>query len=124
MAKPFSSPLLNKWEKKTKIFWFQFTFFFNRRWFYGDCTAEDAEELLKGQPPGTFIIRFSKKKGHFAASFVDQQTQSIKKALITSQDGYRVEGQGTKFLTLDEMVSFYKKKGVFVSPPVKWRKLK
>ncbi len=28
-------------------------------WFHGDITSEEAEELLSGQQPGTFLIRYS-----------------------------------------------------------------
>lgn len=48
-------------------------FFFQKNyesWFFGDVSAEEAEELLSGKPEGTFLLRFSSKSGCFASSYV------------------------------------------------------
>jgi len=87
-----------------------------KSWFFGDITAEEAESLLRGQPTGTFLIRFSKKKpGSFAASFVAADG-SISKGLITKNPalgGYQVNEQGVAFNTLDNLIQHYIAQGIF-----------
>jgi phosphoinositide-3-kinase regulatory subunit len=39
-------------------------------WFIRDCKREDAEQLLKGKPDGTFLIRNSRQPGQYALSIV------------------------------------------------------
>ncbi len=50
-------------------------------WFHGDVSSQEAQELLSGQPEGTFLIRFSSQPGCFAASYVAAHNE-IKHALI------------------------------------------
>lgn len=39
-------------------------------WFIRDCKREDAEQLLKAKPDGTFLIRNSRQSGQYALSIV------------------------------------------------------
>lgn len=44
----------------------------NADWFHGFLSSTEAEKLLEAQPPGTFLIRFSKSKaGSFAIAYVE-----------------------------------------------------
>jgi hypothetical protein len=44
----------------------------NADWFHGFLSSIEAEKLLEGQSPGTFLIRFSKSKaGSFAIAYVE-----------------------------------------------------
>jgi len=40
----------------------------SHRWFHGDVTAQQAEQLLMGRPPSTFLVRFSSTGGNFSIS--------------------------------------------------------
>lgn len=41
-------------------------------WFIRDCKREDAEQLLKDKPDGTFLIRNSRQSGQYALSIVSE----------------------------------------------------
>lgn len=85
-------------------------------WFFGDVTREEASELLKDQPFGTFIIRFSNQPGCYAASFVGEQG-GIKKGLLTKNEkGYQVNHQGLVFKNLDDLIKHYMEQNIFVAP--------
>jgi len=73
--------------------------------------------LLERQPPGTFLIRFSKSKsGSFAIAYVDaSQRNSVIHTLIIScpPSGFKIEeayarnARGRLFASLTEVVEFY-----------------
>ncbi len=85
--------------------------------------------MLHGKEVGTFLIRFSSKcvvrlgqvlpncrAGCFAASFVANDS-AVKRGLITKHPhGYQVEGTGTVYKTLEEIVQFYLSSGTFMTP--------
>lgn len=53
-------------------------------WFHGFLTSREAELLLEDQPPGTFLIRFSRSSGgSFALAFV-QKPRKILHILSTA----------------------------------------
>jgi len=88
-------------------------------WFHGDVNAEESNELLEGQPGGTFLVRFS-SKGTFAASFVDTKGQ-IRHVLIINKgkDTYEVntgEAETMTFASIELLVKYYMDKGVFKFP--------
>jgi len=87
-------------------------------WFYGDVSREEADVLLQGQPPGTFLLRFSNQVGCFAASFIGSDGE-VKRGLITriaSGNGYQVKGQGIVYPSLSDLVKQYKEEHIFSSP--------
>jgi hypothetical protein len=61
-----------------------------REWFFGDLTAQEAEKLLKGCAPGTFLIRFSNQPGCFAASYSDKSNNVLKGLITRHPNGYQV----------------------------------
>jgi len=91
----------------------------NQPWFYGDLSGEEAEQLLMGQPPGVFLIRFSTQPGCFAASFVTENSV-VKKGLISKVSspnaGFQVNNTGMVFQSLDNLVDHYKLQNIFVTP--------
>jgi hypothetical protein len=48
-----------------------------RSWFHGDLTKEEAEDLLKEQKPGTFLIRFGDGPNSFYCSYVAPNHQVL-----------------------------------------------
>jgi len=57
-------------------------------WFHGKMSREEARELLRNKPAGTFLIRFSKRAGHLAASYVDRN-MVVAEALIACKPNYK-----------------------------------
>lgn len=99
-------------------------------WFHGDLKSEgklkldltqhtsEVEELLTGQPTGTFLIRFSSQQGCFASSFVTPNGK-IAKSLIKRVDGGFMVDKGKSFTvypTLSDLVADYMKSKVFQFP--------
>jgi len=82
-------------------------------WFYGDITRDEAETLLLGQKPGTFLIRFSKEPGCFAASFVGQDGSFLNGLVTKAPNGYQVKSQGVVFKNLHEVVQHYIAEKIF-----------
>jgi len=87
-------------------------------WFHGDLSNEEAKDLLTDQEKGTYLIRFS-SRSCFAASFVDSKDQ-VRHVLITNEGkDFQVntgEGELINFKSIKELVTYYKKKGVFKQP--------
>jgi len=87
----------------------------HKAWFFGDVTRDEAEQLLTGQPSGTFLIRFS-DQGFLAASFVGAQGKVLKGLITKSNFGYQVNSQGMTFQTLDELIQHYQEQQIFSLP--------
>jgi len=89
-----------------------------KSWFHGDLEAAEAQELLEGQPIGTFLVRFSSKPGCFATSFVGPQGKVQKALLNKDGNGYRIENsQNNKlYLSIQEFVKDYMSSGIFKTP--------
>jgi SH2 domain len=81
-------------------------------WFEGDISGSETTEWLSGQPPGTFLVRFSSQVGSYAVSFVTLDGE-ISHSLIEHEgvDGgqFRIwnDGQALLFPTLTEVVAYY-----------------
>lgn len=68
-------------------------------WFEGDVGGTEAQELLLGQKPGTFLVRFSSQVGAYAVSVVDVD-MNITHSLIQHEgvpgNGYQVRREESK----------------------------
>jgi len=87
-----------------------------RSWFFGDLTGEEADQLLAGQPAGTFLIRFSHQPGCYAASFVGTGGQNLKGLVTKTGNGFQVNQMGMIFGSLDELVAHYQSQKIFTTP--------
>ncbi|XP_033149789.1 phosphatidylinositol 3-kinase regulatory subunit alpha [Drosophila busckii] len=80
-------------------------------WLLKDCKRSDAEELLKGAPTGTFLIR-ARDVGHYALSIVCHQAQAglpdIHHCIIFEQDtGFGFAAPYNIYPTLNSLVEHY-----------------
>eukprot|EP01119_Soliformovum_irregulare_P008470 TRINITY_DN21588_c0_g1_i1.p2 TRINITY_DN21588_c0_g1~~TRINITY_DN21588_c0_g1_i1.p2 ORF type:complete len:143 (-),score=37.88 TRINITY_DN21588_c0_g1_i1:198-626(-) len=66
--------------------------------------------MLTGYQPGTFLVRFSRRPGSLAISFVSADGE-VSHSLVEHEgvpgNGYRLSGQDTIFSTLREVIAFY-----------------
>eukprot|EP00027_Filamoeba_sp_ATCC50430_P017426 CAMPEP_0168575158 /NCGR_PEP_ID=MMETSP0413-20121227/19500_1 /TAXON_ID=136452 /ORGANISM="Filamoeba nolandi, Strain NC-AS-23-1" /LENGTH=857 /DNA_ID=CAMNT_0008608619 /DNA_START=494 /DNA_END=3067 /DNA_ORIENTATION=+ len=88
-------------------------------WFHGDIDTNEANELLRMERIGTYLIRFSSKEC-FAASFVDAQ-RVVRHVLIATagKSKYQVDagnGEVLEFSNIPDLVRFYEQRGVFLYP--------
>eukprot|EP01114_Cavostelium_apophysatum_P012809 TRINITY_DN2959_c1_g1_i1.p1 TRINITY_DN2959_c1_g1~~TRINITY_DN2959_c1_g1_i1.p1 ORF type:complete len:643 (+),score=138.10 TRINITY_DN2959_c1_g1_i1:122-2050(+) len=98
----------------------------NEPWFHGTMNSEEAEELLAGQPPGSFLVRFSSKPGCFAASFVDT-TGKICKSLITRANGgymFDHSPEGKTFRTAQDLVEEMRRNRVLLYPQLAFPRIR
>eukprot|EP01099_Mayorella_cantabrigiensis_P001972 TRINITY_DN1855_c0_g1_i1.p1 TRINITY_DN1855_c0_g1~~TRINITY_DN1855_c0_g1_i1.p1 ORF type:complete len:475 (+),score=124.76 TRINITY_DN1855_c0_g1_i1:193-1425(+) len=59
----------------------------SKDWFHGEIDREKATERLAGQPPGTFLVRFSESQaGNYTVPWNDAK-QNIKHVRVARQDG-------------------------------------
>ena len=71
-------------------------------WFHGDVNNDEAADLLKSKPEGTFLFRFSSRKGYLTVSFIaDGQLQHT--LIQPTANGYICNGRSHN--TLQEVVS-------------------
>eukprot|EP01117_Protostelium_nocturnum_P015430 TRINITY_DN5987_c0_g1_i2.p1 TRINITY_DN5987_c0_g1~~TRINITY_DN5987_c0_g1_i2.p1 ORF type:complete len:1175 (+),score=294.85 TRINITY_DN5987_c0_g1_i2:242-3766(+) len=90
------------------------------RWFQGDLTGEEASDLLRGNNPGTYLIRFN-STGHLAASYVDPEG-FIKHTVITqdpTKGTYGIllqNGSHMWFKDVNELVAHCYQIGIFFIP--------
>lgn len=85
-------------------------FFTFSSWFEGDLGSVEAAEILQGQKPATFLVRFSKQVGAYAVSFVGPDG-AINHSLIEHEgvpgNGYRIQNTELVFPSLKEVVNYY-----------------
>eukprot|EP01114_Cavostelium_apophysatum_P010543 TRINITY_DN2439_c0_g1_i1.p1 TRINITY_DN2439_c0_g1~~TRINITY_DN2439_c0_g1_i1.p1 ORF type:complete len:552 (+),score=137.51 TRINITY_DN2439_c0_g1_i1:904-2559(+) len=91
------------------------------RWFCGFLTRGETELVLRDQPAGTFLIRFSSSApGSFALAFVQDNQKNFFHILINSVKplGFQVQEQQNQnartFPSLHELIDFY---SVFLQVP-------
>mmetsp|Transcript_46605 Transcript_46605/g.117355 ORF Transcript_46605/g.117355 Transcript_46605/m.117355 type:complete len:817 (-) Transcript_46605:7-2457(-) len=81
-------------------------------WFVGFLSSEEANKLLIGQPPGTFLVRFSKSKtGSFALALVYGSRIIHTLVHCNHQHHFRIEeaGKGVmSFKSLYNILDYYK----------------
>ncbi|PRP80490.1 hypothetical protein PROFUN_11712 [Planoprotostelium fungivorum] len=89
------------------------------RWFQGDLTSREAEELLQNSEIGSFLVRFS-KTGDLAASYVGGGGRTTHTKIVTQEDGcYGItlqNGVYTVFPTIEEMIADCERSGLFTKP--------
>ncbi|XP_037959630.1 phosphatidylinositol 3-kinase regulatory subunit gamma [Teleopsis dalmanni] len=74
-------------------------------WFLKDCLRHQAEELLKGSPTGTFLIR-ARSAGHYALSIVCKGV--ISHCIINeAESGYGFAAPYNIYHTLNKLVDHY-----------------
>jgi hypothetical protein len=70
-------------------------------WFHGDVNNDEAADLLKSKPEGTFLFRFSSRKGYLTVSFIAEG--QLQHTLIQpTANGYICNGRS--HTTLQEVV--------------------
>jgi len=92
----------------------------NEPWFHGNINTDEAEELLRGQLPGTFLIRFSSQIGCFATSFVDYEGNVCKSLIKRVLGGFTFESSSDKrvFPTIRTLVEEFMNNKLFVYPHI------
>lgn len=93
-------------------------------WFQGDLNSSETEELLAGEPRGTYLVRFSSAKaGALALSFV-LPNGSVRHARVNSacdrsgHEQWYIEGEYSKaqFPSVNDLIAFYVRSGVLRQP--------
>jgi len=82
----------------------------NHNNFFGELGSDEAEELLKGSPPLTYLFRFSSKAGFLAVSYVLGDKKGInapvKHGLLEiTEGGYKYDNQPPILKTLADVVN-------------------
>ncbi|XP_017467949.1 PREDICTED: phosphatidylinositol 3-kinase regulatory subunit gamma [Rhagoletis zephyria] len=74
-------------------------------WFLRDCSRQEAEELLKGAPTGTFLIR-ARSAGHYALSIVCKNV--VNHCIIyETESGFGFAAPYNIYVSLKELVEHY-----------------
>lgn len=86
-----------------------------KSWFHGDLQGDEAQELLEGQPVGTFLVRFSSKPGSYATSFVVAGGKVNKALLNKVEGGYKLESSVNNrvYPSIQDFVKDYMGSGIF-----------
>lgn len=87
---------------------FSSTLSLNREpWFFGDLHGTEAVNLLTGQPPGTFLVRFSAHHVHcLSVAYVDPAGDITHALIIKSSLGYH-HGDDEIFPTVSALLHHY-----------------
>ena len=62
-------------------------------WFHGDLTKEEAEDLLKEQKPGTFLIRFGDSHTSYYCSYVAPSSAVVHAEIQSDHSGVMPQEQ-------------------------------
>lgn len=94
-------------------------------YFQGDMSTEEAEECLVGEPPGSFMIRFS-GDGHYCASFVARTHPILRHlkiekrgpSLYVVQDTWLEKGNfnETQFKSVEHLANYFIATTLFMRP--------
>lgn len=87
-------------------------------WFHGNMNSEEAEDALRDQRPGTFLIRFSSQPGCFASSFVNYEGRVCKSLIKRVPKGFTFEHSETTkvYSTIKELVKEFQENNLFLFP--------
>ncbi|KAL0822011.1 hypothetical protein ABMA28_005391 [Loxostege sticticalis] len=76
-------------------------------WFHGLITRSEAEQLLSGQPAGSFLVRISERVWGYAISY--REPTRCKHYLVETAAGYRLLGAGQiTHQTLADLINYHK----------------
>lgn len=73
--------------------------------FYFEIAASNAEEILRGQRIGTFVIRPSSREGNFATSYVTDGAVVRHSLVAYANQGLSTPGDGRYYSSLDRFVA-------------------
>jgi hypothetical protein len=73
-------------------------------WFHGDLSGEEAQEVLEGQPAGTFLVRFSSQPGCFAVCYVGADLQVTKVIITQTANGFMFSSDGPQWPHLENLI--------------------
>jgi len=93
----------------------------SQEWFKPSMGRELAESLLKDAEPGTFFVRPSSRKDHYALSYKEIDGRVIHSLIERTFAGYKIdigESKGLEYSTLNELLSTCKFLN-FSKPPTK-----
>jgi len=89
-------------------------------WFHGVITRKEAEELLRGTPAGTFLVRVAESRFGYSLSHCIESTGRIKHYMIdqTPDGQYQVVGNRKLFPSLNELVLYHYDHKIVATDPV------
>jgi len=89
-------------------------------WFHGVITRKDSEELLRGRPAGTFLVRVAESRFGYSLSHCVESTGRIKHYMIdqTPDGQYQVVGNRKLFPSLNELVTYHYEHKIVATDPV------
>lgn len=86
-------------------------------WFHGKLSSTHANDLLRDQPPGSFLVRLSTKPGHFVIVHIakkprpDDPANEPRHILVSPcVGGYRVQGNDNLWNTVPQIVNAWASK--------------
>lgn len=76
-------------------------------WFHGDLDGNQAFEVLKAKPPGTFLLRFSSQAGAYALQYkrADGEVEIITLRKDLNGPGYTVTGSNKYYYSIEELIA-------------------
>jgi tRNA A-37 threonylcarbamoyl transferase component Bud32 len=82
-------------------------FLVHKAWFFGALKLDDAEELLRSKPFGTYLIRFGEERGSFVLSMKDSVSVGHWKILSDPETSELYLEPAEKFAQLHVLVNHY-----------------
>ena len=84
------------------------------KWFHGNLSPQQSEDLLREEKGGSFLLRFSSLPGFFTLSVLGKKSLINHHRIENTKDGYLFAGE--KYSSLTNLIKDQRKKLYLVQP--------
>eukprot|EP00043_Microstomoeca_roanoka_P014807 m.147383 g.147383 ORF g.147383 m.147383 type:complete len:969 (-) comp16110_c2_seq2:273-3179(-) len=77
------------------------------QWFHGVISRKEAEDLLKGQPSGTFLVRVAESRFGYSLSLIHEGRVKHFMINVEGDNEYQLVGNDRWFVSLNDIVDYH-----------------
>lgn len=76
-------------------------------WFHDNISGPEADDLLKNEPVGSYLVRLASQKPHYTICFVDRPGHITKTMMLNLGSGYKLSDENTVYPTPQKLMKAF-----------------